>query len=173
MSGPPPKPTALKAIEGNRGKQSVNKQEPDPDYLDDLTPPAWLPKDAKEVWNNVAPKLRKARLLTVADVELLAMGCVSIAQYRRSVKKCGARMVIDPKAKPTAAAVGDDVDVAAEESTKSASLNPWMIVQSMTFKQAMKVFTEFGMTPSARTRLAIQPQQDLFSEPGRKYFGNN
>ena len=169
MSGPPPKPTALRSVEGRRGHQAAKKQEPDPDYLDDLTPPAWLPKDARDVWNNVAPKLRKARILTVADVEMLAMGCVSIAQYRRAVRKAGARMVIDPaKGASASAEPGDDP---AEEAPKGASLNAWVIIQSMTFKQAMKVFSEFGMSPASRTRLAIQPQQDLFSEPSKRYFG--
>lgn len=169
MSGPPPKPTALKAVEGNRGKRPSNKQEPDPEYVEDLSPPAWLPADAKAVWTNVAPKLRAAKLLTVIDIEMLAMGCVSIAQYRGAVKEAGARLVIDQKA----AAEADQVDKSEsdDDAPKGACLNPWLIVQSMAFKQAMKVFTEFGMSPSSRTRLAIQPQQDLFgSDKAKRYF---
>lgn len=169
MSGPPPKPTALKSIEGNRGKRATNKQEPDPDYVTDLSPPAWLPRDAKAVWNNVAPKLRNAKLLTVVDVELLAMGCVSIAQYRRAVKEAGAHLVITSK---TESEVGAPAVDPADAAPAGGSMNPWLIIQSMTFKQAMKVFTEFGMSPASRTRLAIQPQQDLFgSESAKRYFG--
>lgn len=169
MEGRPPKPTALKAVEGNRGKRATNKQEPDPDYVEDLAPPAWLPRDAKKVWNNVAPKLRSAKLLTVVDIELLAMGCVSIAQYRHAVKQAGARLVIDKATADPA----DQVD-AEDDAPRGACLNPWLIVQSMAFKQSMKVFTEFGMSPSSRTRLAIQPQQDLFgSDQAKRYFRNS
>jgi phage terminase small subunit len=50
-------------------------------------------------------------------------------------------------------------------------VNPWLIVQSMSFKQAMAVFQQFGMSPAARTRIAVNPQDDLFSgKNGTDYF---
>ena len=60
----PPKPTQLKVVEGNRGKRALNSREPDPAYLNDLTPPAWLDPKSAEVWAEIAPKLRAARVLT-------------------------------------------------------------------------------------------------------------
>lgn len=152
MAGRPPKPTALKVIEGNRGKRSSNKQEPDPEYLQDMNPPAWLHASAKEVWLEVAPHLAKAKLLTEVDVQALAMGCVAIAQYRQAVRVAGddlvkSKLVVDDEGKAVAA---------------GEHINPWMIVQSMSFKQAMAIFQQFGMSPAARTRIAIQPQGDLF-----------
>lgn len=165
MAGRPPKPTALKLIEGNRGKRGTNKQEPDPPYLDNLQPPAWLSKGAKEVWAEVAPALSAAKLLTEADVQMLAMGCTAIAQYRYSVKRTGEDLV---KAK-------HEVNDEGELFSVGEHINPWMLVQSMTFKQAMAVFQQFGMSPAARTRIAIQPQGDLFGHDNQenkaaKYF---
>ena len=161
MAGRTPKPTALKLIEGNRGKRAMNKQEPDPTYLQDLTPPAWLDESAAQVWNEVAPKLRVARVLTEIDAQLLAMGCISIAQYRRAVGRTGNDLV---KSKLVE---NDDGEV--EETGEQ--VNPWYIVQSMSFKQAMAVFREFGMSPAARTRIAVQPQGDLFDGQGpASYF---
>jgi P27 family predicted phage terminase small subunit len=148
----PPKPTALKVITGNPGKRSNNKQEPDPEYLMDLEPPVWLHASAKDVWNEVAPHLAAAKLLTQVDVQALAMGCIAIAQYRQAVRVTGddlvkSKVVLDEDEKPVAA---------------GEHLNPWLIVQSMSFKQAMAIFQQFGMSPAARTRIAIQPQGDLF-----------
>lgn len=161
MAGRTPKPTALKLIEGNRGKRAMNKQEPDPTYLQDLSPPSWLDDSASQVWSEVAPKLRAARVLTEIDVQLLAMGCISIAQYRRAVGRTGNDLV---KAKLVE---NDDGEI--EET--SEQVNPWFIVQSMSFKQAMAVFREFGMSPAARTRIAVQPQGDLFDGQGpASYF---
>jgi len=165
MAGRPPKPTALKVIEGNRGKRSANKQEPDPTYLSDLNPPAWLPAAAKEVWKEIAPSLAAAKLLTEVDVELLAHGCVAIAQYRLSVKRTGEDLV---KGK-------HEVSEDGELFSVGEHINPWMLVQSMTFKQAMTVFQQFGMSPAARTRIAINPQGDLFGHGNQenktaKYF---
>jgi len=39
-----------------------------------------------------------------------------------------------------------------------------MLVQSMAFKQVHQLFAQFGMTPAARTRVAVNPQTDLFAQ---------
>lgn len=152
MAGRPPKPTALKLVEGNPGKRAMNKQEPDPTYLRDLAAPEWLHPAARAVWDEVAPKLASAKLLTEVDVQALAMGCVAIAQYRQAVRVAGDKLV---KSK----VVEDDEGKPIETGEH---LNPWLLVQSMSFKQAMAIFQQFGMSPAARTRIAIQPQGDLF-----------
>lgn len=148
----PSKPTALKVIEGNPGKRALNKQEPDPTYLTDMTAPAWLHPAARDIWDEVAPRLAEAKLLTEVDVQMLAMGCVAIAQHRQAVKRTGEDLV-----KSKFELGDDDQPVYVGEH-----INPWMLVQSMSFKQAMTVFQQFGMSPAARTRIAIQPQGDLF-----------
>ena len=148
MAGRPPTPTHLKLVKGNPGKRALNKQEPDPDYIQDLTPPEWLSKAAKDIWNEIAPKLAKAKMLTEVDICMLAKGCTAISQYQRAVKCVGADLVTSH--------VDKDGNVSGE------SVNTWYIVQSMAFKQAMAVFQQFGMSPAARTRIAINPQGDLF-----------
>ena len=152
MPGPAPKPSALKIVAGNPGKRAINKQEPDPAYLNDLTAPAGMNQAAQDVWNEIAPKLRAARVLTELDVPLLIMGCNAIAQNRMAVNRLGENLI---KSKT---AIGED----GEPTESGEYINPWMMVQSMSFKQAMAVFREFGMSPAARTRIAIQPQGDLF-----------
>ena len=161
MAGRPPKPAALKLVTGNPGKRGQNKQEPDPEYLKDLTAPAWLPDDAKRVWDEVAPHLAQAKLLTRVDVESLAMGCVAIAQYRLAVGVAGNALV---KSKTVEGEDGDPV-------TSGEHINPWLFVQSMAFKQASNVFQQFGMSPAARTRIAINPQGDLFGNGDGKAQG--
>lgn len=156
----PPKPTALKLVAGNPGKRALNKQEPDPTYLHDLTPPAWLAADAAQVWSEMAPMAAQAKLLTEVDVQAFAMGCVAIAQYRLATARTGQdavkrKVAVDEKGNALTDEEGRPI-YAGEH------LNPWTLVQSMTFKQAMLVFDKFGMTPQARTRIALQPQGDLF-----------
>lgn len=162
MSGPAPKPTRLKVIEGNKGKRQINKQEPDPEYLEDLAPPAWLPAAAQSVWNEIAPHLAKAKLLTHVDVQALAAGCVSVAQYRQAVTKAGEELI---RAKHVA-------DEEGHVHSVGEHVNPWLIVQSMSFKQGMMIFSRFGMTPADRTRIAVQPQGDLFAatNPSERFF---
>lgn len=162
MAGRYSKPTSLKVIEGNRGKRKLNKQEPDPEYLEDLSPPEWLPEPAKAVWNDIVPHLRLARMLSTVDVPMLSKGCVAIAQYRHATRMLGEQLVIEGG------------QATEGEPPKAAQLNQWMVAQSMAFKQAMAVFMQFGMSPAARTRIAIQPQGDLFGgtqdKAGQGYF---
>lgn len=146
------KPTGLKLVEGNRGKRAISKQEPDPEYLNDLAAPSFLSAGAADVWNEIAQNLRNARLLTKLDVPMLAMGCEALARYRRL----------------TAESNTESQEIGSKESEKDA----WMLttIQSMSFKQAMTVLQQFGMSPAARTKIAIQPQGDLFGEEGTGYF---
>lgn len=159
MAGRTPKPSSLRLVEGNRGKRRLNKQEPDPAYLADLVAPAWLPAATRVVWDEIVPHLRAAKMLTTIDVPMLEKGCVAIAQYRHATKMLGDSLVLDAES--------------VEESgvkvvTKAATLNQWMVAQSMSFKQAMAVLQQFGMSPAARTRIAIQPQGDLFGNDVQK-----
>jgi P27 family predicted phage terminase small subunit len=146
MAGRPPKPSALKLIEGNKGKRAPNKQEPDPAYLNDLSAPEWMPDGARKVWDEIVPHLRLARMLSTVDVPMLAMGCCSIDEYRQASKLADKRLLVK-----------------GQNDAGFPTLNPALIIKSMAFKQAMAVFQQFGMSPAARTRIAIQPQGDLFA----------
>jgi P27 family predicted phage terminase small subunit len=159
----------LKLVEGNRGKRALNQQEPDPDYLQDLTPPAWLPDGAKVVWDQLAPQLTRSKLLTVVDVHALEMGCVAIANYRMATEQAGARLVINVA--KDGGEIAQDDDEPGATAARGGALNPWLIIQSMAYKQAMAVLREFGATPAARSRVAINPQGQLFSDPAANYFG--
>jgi len=159
MSGPAPKPTALRLIEGNKGKRGINKQEPDPEYLSDLTAPAWLPASAAAVWGEIVPHLQRAKMLTTIDVEALSQGCVAMANYREATRLTGGQLLARQKNDK-----GEPVGI--------PFMHPALIVQSMSFKQAMGVFAQFGMTPAARSRVAINPQENLFNDitAGAGYF---
>lgn len=151
----PRKPTHLKLVEGNKGKRSLDNHEPDPAYLNDLTPPDWLPENVKQIWNEIAPKLRAAKVLTELDIPALEAGCVAISNYRKLTLEIGSEFTV-------------------YSSKGGESLSQKLIAQSMYFKQAMAVFQQFGMSPAARTRIAIQPQGDLFGnekpDPAKAYF---
>lgn len=156
MSGRPRKPTALKLIEGNRGHRAAPANEPDPAYLNDLTPPAHLPDDAAAIWTELAPELRKSLLLTHLDKLALEWLCVAAAQHRKAT-----------------AETTNDRYIVRNAETGSLSPSPWLIVQSMAFKRAKLIADAFGMTPAARSRISVNPQETLFpnasdpSSPGR------
>jgi P27 family predicted phage terminase small subunit len=145
MAGRPPKPSAVKRLEGNPGKRALPANEPEPDLLNDLTPPKDLPDEARAVWNELAPALRRAQLLTTLDRLALEQLCVAAAQHRIATRN-----------------IGDDRLIMKNAETGSLSPSPWVIIQSMAFKRAKALMDSFGMTPAARTRVAVEPQADLF-----------
>jgi len=156
MAGRPPKPSALRAIEGNRGKRPLNKSEPDPQYLQDISPPEHLPAIAKQVWNELAPELRRNHLLTKLDTISLEQLCVAVAQHRLATQH-----------------MGEDKLIMRNAETGSLSPSPWVIIQSMAFKRAKVLCDSFGMSPAARTRVMVNPQDDLFGSAAQPADGTS
>lgn len=73
MAGRPPKPTALKLLQGNPGKRPLNDREPHP--AAGCKPPKWLPADVLAEWRRLAPALEDLGLLTEVDGEAFATLC--------------------------------------------------------------------------------------------------
>lgn len=138
-------PTALKLVKGNPGKRALNAHEPEPDLLTDLTPPTHLPPATAAVWNQLAPQLRKAQVLTAIDTPALEIACDAIAAFRLSVEK-----------------TADGKLLVKNAETGNVSLSPWEMVKSMAAKRALAVLREFGATPAARSRVMVDPQADMF-----------
>lgn len=143
----PNKPSALKKAEGNPGKRALNSLEPTPEYLDDLAPPAHLPESAKVIWNELAPPLRRTKLLTEVDRDTLAITCIALSQHRYASQK-----------------VDEYIKLADADPSQQTKLQAWLITQSMSYKQAMKGLTEFGCSPRARTAIQLQAQTDMFKD---------
>jgi P27 family predicted phage terminase small subunit len=166
--GRPRLPTADKIARGNPGKRAIDRQEPDPEYLDDLTPPAWMPAAAKAIWIELAPKLRKAKVLTVIDVPALEKLCVTHARWRAAVQdleRIGVMVERAPKDGGDTGKQGESKEKSQAGTGKQVVINQLVFAESMFFKQTLAVEREFGMTPAARTRVHVDPQLTLFGGP--------
>jgi len=62
QSGRKPKPTAIKVLEGNPGKRSLNTQEPKPRKKAPRCPP-WLEEEAKKEWKRMAKQMEQLGIL--------------------------------------------------------------------------------------------------------------
>lgn len=71
-AGRPPKPQALRVLQGNPGKRRLTKE---PALPAGASPPAWLGKVARRYWDELAPMLTTAGLLKATDADALAMYC--------------------------------------------------------------------------------------------------
>lgn len=152
MPGPPPKPTALKILEGNRGHQKLNLNEPKP------TPgigavPSWMSAEGKRAWKVIVPELERLGLLTVIDGLALSAACSAYGEAvecRRYLKKNGRTM---------------KVGEAGYEQQR-----PEVSIEQKAWDRFHKFCTEFGLTAAARSRLRIV--DELKDKPGSTLNGN-
>ena len=77
-----PKPSALKLLHGTWRPDRANPAEPVPASIG-ADPPPWLPTrgPARGAWDRLSAELAAMRVLTPADAEALALGCMALAEY--------------------------------------------------------------------------------------------
>lgn len=143
MAGRKPKPTAVKKLEGNPGKRKLNNREPDPGSgIPDC--PAWLLPEAKEEWNRLSEKLNQMGVLTEVDRSAFAAYCQSYARWKEAQAHISA-------------------DGATYETDKGMQRpNPWVAISNTEQRLMMQAASEFGLTPSARSRImaAVSTHKD-------------
>jgi len=142
----PRKPTSLKLVTGTDRADRRNGNEPEPQLLEDLTPPAHLAARSAVVWNELAPMLRRIQLLTEADVIAFEMLCDAVADYRLARETRG-----------------DDMVTYSHKG--SQMLDQWLVAQQACGKRAETLMGRFGMDPVSRSRVMVTPQGDLFDQP--------
>jgi len=139
--GRKPRPTKLKVLEGNPGKRRLNEKEPDP--LPAIPScPDHLSPEAKKEWERVAPLLEKLHLLTHIDRGALALYCQAWARWveaEEALRTYGV-MVKSPNGFPMQ--------------------SPYLAVANRAMEQMRALLTEFGMSPSSRSRVSALPLQD-------------
>ena len=83
MAGRKPKPTALKVLEGDRGKgrRPINEHEPIPPG-GGVKCPSWLLPEAKKEWKRLAASLEAMGVLTMADLTAFAGDRKSVGRER-------------------------------------------------------------------------------------------
>lgn len=137
-SGPPPQPTKIRILHGDPGKRGINRGEPKPDAAS-TTPPGWLDRAAREVWNELAPELHRLGLLTKLDRQALASACRWWALYR--------------KADATLRRGGAGGGLTMKTPSNGRQAAPEVQIALKSHDAAMRVFERFGVTPSERTKL--------------------
>lgn len=145
IRGRKPKPTHLKVLQGNPGKRPLNKNEPKPEPRAPYCP-RWLSKRAKEEWKRIVPELEKLGLLTKIDMAALAGYCQAYARWREAeeiLEREGLTMEHTNKAGAT-----------------NVSLHPAFFAAQKYLAQMKAFATEFGLTPSSRSRINLPEQKE-------------
>lgn len=143
QSGRKPKPTALKVLEGNPGKRPLNTKEPKPKSKAPKCP-NWLETEAKKEWRRMSKQLELMGLLTEVDMAAFAGYCQAYARWKEAeefITKHGTII-------KTPSGYWQQV--------------PQVSIASNYLKIMGKFCEQFGLTPSARSRLVADKSGDEF-----------
>ena len=156
-----PIPTVLKILNGNPGHRPLNKDEPMPDAAIP-TCPSHLDEVAVAEWDRLVPELYELGLLTKIDRTSLAAYCQLYSRWvdaERQIQKQGT--IIEQKH--------------ATSETFKLVKNPYVGIAEVALVQMKSWATEFGLTPSSRSKVVItnvgeQKKKERAKELAEKYF---
>jgi P27 family predicted phage terminase small subunit len=163
MRGRKPVPTNLREARGNPGHRPLNRNEPQLDaMLPD--PPEWLDGEARARWDELAPQLEGAGLLTSIDAGALAAYCQVWARWR--------------KAEEAIVQFGQVIKTPEKRDRKGRVISGGYPVQSPYIGIANKALShvralecEFGMTPSSRSRVKVAKAKTPADRQRERFFG--
>lgn len=146
QKGRKPKPTALKILEGNPGKRQLNTNEPTPVKKAPKCP-SWLDTEAKKEWRRLTKQLEDLGLLTTVDMAAFAGYCQAYARWKEAEEFISKHGTI----------------------VKTPS-GYWQQVPQVSIAQTYlkimnKLCEQFGLTPSARSRIVADTGQKNEADP--------
>jgi P27 family predicted phage terminase small subunit len=137
MRGRKPTPTSLKLLHGNPGHRPIRGEEPKPP-ASQPTCPAHLSPTAKAEWKRLAQSLNTIGLLTQADRAAFAAYCQAYGRWVEAERKLAETPAI------------------LKTPSGYVQASPWFAIANKQLELMAKFMAEIGLTPSARSRLAIQ-----------------
>lgn len=149
--GPKPLPANVHQLRGNPSKLSAEK------LRDEVRPevevpscPAHLLPAARREWKRISSELEKLGLVSKIDRAALAVYCQAYARWAQAetkLKGLGEGGLID------------------ETPNGFKQMSVWLQISNRAVEQMHKFLAEFGMTPSARSRVTpSNPQLGLFGD---------
>jgi len=164
--GPPPKPNAIKELEGNPGKRRL-KNNPKPERVLGLKAPAHIGKFGKQEWNRITPELSRLGLLTRIDQGALEMYCESYQRWREAVAFIAKNGTTFETRHPDI--LDDAGNVKTRGGVKYIQQYPQVSIAAQCREYCRKTLSEFGLSPGARARFDI----DIGFIPTPASSGNN
>lgn len=140
--GRKPKPTVVKLLQGNPGGRRLNDEEPEAPAVEP-TKPAHLSPEASEHWDYIVPQLASMGLLAQVDATALELYCETYGTWRRAQDERRER--------------GTDYVMTA---SGTESIAPWVRLARDSLQAMRQLLAEFGMTPSARSRIRVGKPSD-------------
>lgn len=148
----PPKPTALKVIQGTdkQHPERVNHAEPQPPS-GDLVRPTWVLPRARKHWHRFLFSIRSMNVGTPVDAESLGTLCNALQEYIDATKEIAkyGLVVLEHRYDKDGNVVGD-----------SYKANPAVAARADSWRRANLMMQQFGLTPSSRAKLKVEKPEE-------------
>lgn len=143
--GRPPKPTVLKELAGTARNDRKSPNEPQFEVpVAFPNAPDFMTEGAKEIWYDLGTRLLGAGLFTTVDNHAFSMFCVSADRWIEAERKITEMNIM--------------LETEQDNGAITYRVNPYMSIANKSWDQMKKMFSDFGLTPSERSRLiAIKP----------------
>ncbi|MBO9614198.1 MAG: phage terminase small subunit P27 family [Dyadobacter sp.] len=130
----------MKKLEGTYRQDRAVANEMMPSNLDYApTPPSFLNAAAKKEWKSVCEELIELQMLHRVDLGLLAAYCSEMANYINAVRELKKK--------------GEVLTIKREDGSEYSMPSPWVAIKNSYLKNAQAIASQFGFTPSARTKI--------------------
>ena len=157
--GPKPLPANVHLLRGNPSKIPVGQ------LLGGIHPPVEIPRcpkhlqdEAKREWRRVAGELEGLGLISQLDRAALAGYCSAWAETVHCEIKIAELNAADPKG---------EAGLVGVTPSGYEQMSVWVQIRNRAYDRMMKFASEFGMSPSARSRATASEnrQGELFDKP--------
>lgn len=156
MKGRKPTPSHLKLVKGNPGRRPMNAQEPKPSRSRPSAP-AHMSDKARETWGYVSGLLDRMGILTDIDAVAVEVLCEAYADF------LAARAMLK--------AFGSNYYTTINEAgSEMHRVHPAVADVKDADRRIRAWLAEFGMTPSARSRVKTNGEEDDQADPAAAYF---
>ena len=155
--GPAPTPTSILKLHGSTlaTKERLAREVNGPAGVPDC--PDWLDDEAKAKWELLVTMLNYMGVLTRIDAEPLGRYCHIWSRWRKAEEFLSKHGDVYP--------LKDDAG-----NVKCLQQFPQVAIANKLAQQLTKLEAEFGMTPSARARLQINPAITRAPNPKDRFF---
>lgn len=156
--GPKPMPANIHVLRGNPSKLPASK------LLDGVHPPVEIPAcpghlqdEAKKEWRRISAELLALGLISKIDRAALSAYCAAWAEMVSAERKIAELNASDPESMP---------GCVLTTSTGYQQLSAWVILRNKALDRMMRLASEFGMSPSSRSRVTASKNSSQSHLPG-------
>jgi P27 family predicted phage terminase small subunit len=150
-SGRRTKPSAVKKVEGNRGRRALNKREPVPPTGQPVMPIGLSPR-AQTFWQELLPILEAMNVMRVSDAQALGHLCMALdrrMQAEEAIQKFG---IMIPQKNEVGIVIG-------------VKMNPAVRVASDAERHIRSWSAAFGLDPASRSGLTVNDSPENIGDP--------